>query len=230
MARSLFIGILFVVCVLVVAAGCIGQPASKVVITPTVTIPVPDGNATQKTFIALSKAPLNDTEWADIIKLQEDQKYITDLNTILATQHPEIPVFKNIANASQVYQAADNVILQRYGIPSPEKDAAGMFSSKELQLVIDNDVNTGSNSVRDALFVSARAEDMHIADLEAAISRTDNPDILFIDRQELVSSRNNLRTISQWTTAYKGSYYPTFVTVDYYKSLINSPVEQVPLK
>ena len=230
MARSLFIGILFVVCMLAVAAGCIGQPVSKVVITPTVTIPVPNGNATQKTFIALVKAPLNDTEWADIIRLQEDQKYITDLNAVLSTQHPEIPVFKNITNASKVYQAADNVILQRYGIPTPEKDAAGVFSSQNLQLVIDNDINTGSNSIRDALLVSARAEDMHIADLEAAIGRTDNPDILFIDRQELVSSRNNLRTISQWITAYGGVYYPTYITVDYYKSLTNSPVEQVPLK
>ena len=230
MTRSLFIGILFVVCMLAVAAGCIGQPASKVVITPTVTIPVPNGNATQKTFIALSQAPLNDTEWADVIKLQEDQKYITDINAVLATQHPEIPVFQNITNASKVYQAADNVILQRYGIPSPEKDAAGAFSSQNLQLVIDNDVNTGSNSVRDALFVSARAEDMHIADLEAAIGRTDNTDILFMDRQELVSSRNNLRIISQWITAYKGVYYPTYIPVDYYKNLTNSPVEQVPLK
>ncbi|WP_321508102.1 DUF2202 domain-containing protein [uncultured Methanoregula sp.] len=227
MPRSLFIGILFVVCILAAAAGCTGQPASRVIVTPTVTITVPNGDTAEKTFNALSRAPLNDTERADIVRLQEDQKYITDINTILARQHPDIPVFQNIANASIVYQDADNVILQRYGITTPEKDAQGAFSSQKLQSTVDNDVNTGSNSVRDALLVSARGEDMHIADLEAAIGRTDNPDIQFMDRQELVSSRNNLRTISQWITAYKGVYTPSFIPVDYYKSLTSSPVEQV---
>jgi len=227
MARSHLIGILFVVCLLAAAAGCTGLPANRVVVTPTITIPVPNSDTTDKTFNALSQTPLNDTERADILKLQEDQKYITDMNTILATQHPEVTVFLNIANASKVYQAADNVILQRYGMATPEKNATDEYSSQKLQSTVANDVNTGSNSVRDALIVSARAEDMHIADLEAAIGRTDNPDLQFMDRQELLSSRNNLRTISQWITAYQGAYIPTYITVDYYKNLTSSPLEPV---
>jgi len=227
MARALFIGIMFIACMLAVAAGCTGQPAGRVIVTPAATIPVPDGNATDKTFIALAQAPLNDTERADILKLQEDQKYITDMNAVLATQHPEVPVFQNIANASRIYQAADNVILQRYGIASPEKNASDVYSSQKLQSAVENDINTGSNSVRDALIVSARAEDMHIADLEAAIGRTDNPDLQFMDRQELVSSRNNLRAISQWMTTYKEVYTPTYITLDYYKNLTGSPAEPV---
>lgn len=227
MARSLFIGILFIVCMLAAAAGCTGQPAGRVVVTPTAMPPVPNGNTTEKTFIALAQAPLNDTERADILTLQEDQKYITDMNAVLATQHPEVPVFQNIANASKIFQAADNVILQRYSIPTPEKNASDVYSSRKLQSTVENDINTGSNSVRDALIVSARAEDLHIADLEAAIGRTDNTDLQFMDRQELVSSRNNLRAISQWMTAYNGVYTPTYITVDYYKNLTSSPAEPV---
>jgi len=227
MPRSLFIGILLLVCLLAAAAGCTGQPAGRVVVTPAETIPVPDNNATAKTFIAISQAPLNETEKADILRLQEDQKYITDLNAILATQHPEITVFSNISRASAAYQASDNVILQRYGIASPEKAAAGEFSSGKLQAVTDNDINTGSNSVRDALLVSARAEELHIVDLESAIGRTDNPDLRFIYRQELVSARNNLRTLSEWITVYKTVFYPAYITVDYYKNLTSTPYEQV---
>jgi hypothetical protein len=227
MPRLPFIGILLVVCILAASAGCTGLPAGRTVVTPAETIPVPDSNATAKTFGALSQAPLNGTEQADILRLQEDQKYITDLNAILATQHPEITVFLNISRASGAYQASDNVILQRYGIASPEKNATAEFSSEKLQAVTDNDINTASNSVRDALLVSARAEELHIVDLESAISRTDNPDLRLIYRQELVSSRNNLRTLSEWIAAYRTAFYPAYITVDYYRNLTGSPYEQI---
>ncbi|MFA4876900.1 MAG: DUF2202 domain-containing protein [Methanoregula sp.] len=236
MSRSLFIGILFVVCILVAAAGCTSQPASKTpvvtttVVTPAVTVAVIAGGTTEATFNSLPQAPLNETEKADIIQLQEDQKCITDINAVLATQHPDVPVFQNLANASKIYQTADNIILTRYGIPNPESTIPGKFTSQKLQLAYNNAVNTGSMSVRDALYVDATAEEMHIADLNAALGRTDNTDLQFIYRQELAFSRNNLRSINQWITAYGSAYTPTYITVDYYNALTNSPVEQIPVR
>ncbi|WP_321508382.1 DUF2202 domain-containing protein [uncultured Methanoregula sp.] len=229
MSRPLFIGILFVVCILVAAAGCTSQPAANTVVTPTVTaVPTTSAPATiETTFLSLPQASLNETERADIIQLQEDQKFITDLNAVLATQHPDIPVFQNIANGSKFYQTADNVILQRYGIPNPEKNVPGVFASQKLKLAYNNGVNTGSMSAKDALLVSATAEDIHIADLEAALTRTDNTDLQFIYKQELGFSRNNLRTLSQWIKSYGGLFTPTYITVDYYNALTNSPTEQV---
>jgi hypothetical protein len=227
MSKSVLAGMFIVLCILVIAAGCTGQQGSKAVVKPTVTIAVPSAGLIQSGFQALPQAPLNDTERADIIQLQEEEKLVHDLNAALATQHPDVPIFQSIANASQVYMTADNVILQRYGIPNPEMDAAGKFTNQKFQQMYDQGVNTGSLSAMDALLVDATLEDMHIADLGAAIGRTDNTDVQFIYQQELAASRNNLRAISQWITAYGGVFKPTYISVDYYNSMMNTPVQQV---
>jgi len=229
MTRSFFIGILVVVVVLVAAAGCTGQQ-NKTVVAPSVTVAVPDGDATQKTFASLPQSPVNDTERADVIYLQEEEKLVHDLNAAFAAQHPDIPLFQNIANASKVYMTADNVILQRYNIPNPEKEAAGAFGNHKFQQMYNAGVNNGSMSAMGALSSSALLEDMHIADLEAAIGRTDNTDIIFVYRQELTASRNNLRALSQWIAAYGGTYTPTFISQSYYTNLISTPAEPVPAR
>ncbi|MFA4859939.1 DUF2202 domain-containing protein [Methanoregula sp.] len=243
MSRSLFIGVLFVVCLLVAVTGCTSQPAATpaatpvgtpvaapVVVTPAVTNAVYDPAAAQKTFLALPQMPLNASETADILELQEAEKFICDLNAILATQHKDVPVFMTISNGSKVFMVADNVILQRYGLANPENALPGVFTNVKIQRAYNAGVNTGSMGVKDAIMVSATAEDMHIADLAAAIGRTDNTDLQFMYRQELAFARNNLRTLSQWLTAYGGVFTPTYISVDYYNALMNSPVEQIPVK
>ena len=243
MSRSLFIGVLFVVCILVAVTGCTSQPAAKpaatpvgtpvtgpVVVTPVATNAVYDPAAAQKTFLSLPQMPLNASETADILELQEAEKFICDLNAILATQHKDVPVFMSISNGSKVFMAADNVILQRYGIANPENALPGVFTNVKIQRAYNAGVNAGSMGVKDALLASATAEDMHIADLEAAIGRTDNLDLQFMYRQELAFARNNLRSLSQWITSYGGVFTPTYISVDYYNSLTNSPVEQIPVK
>jgi len=229
MSRSLFIGILFVVVVLIAAAGCTGQQ-SKAVVAPSVTIAVPDGDATQKTFTSLPQSPLNESERADVIYLQEEEKLVHDLNAAFAAQHSGVPVFLNIANASKVYMTADNVILQRYNITNPEKDGSGVFGNQKFQQMYNAGVNNGSLSVMNALTASALLEDLHIADLDAAIGRTDNTDVIFIYRQELTASRNNLRVLSQWIAAYGGTYAPTFISQSYYNNLVSTPAEPVPAR
>ena len=229
MSKSLSIALMFVVCMLVFAAGC-SQPAGKTVVTPTVTIAVPNSSATQDAFNAIPRAPLNASETSDILYLQEAEKFERDLNNALYGMHNDLPVFLQIANSAQVYMVADNVILQRYGIPNPEKDAAGSFTNPTLQQMYNADINSGQSSAMDALKYSATFEDLHIADLQSAIGRTDNSDLQFIYRQELASSRNNLRALNQWITAYGGTYTPTYITKSYYNEIISTPAEQVPVK
>jgi hypothetical protein len=229
MSKSLSIVLIFIVCILAFAAGC-SQPAGKTVVTPTVTIAVPDSDATQKAFNAIPQAPLNASETEDILYLQEAEKFDRDLNNALYGMHNDLPVFLQIANAAQVYMIADNIILQRYGIPTPEKDAAGSFTNPTLQHMYNADINTGLSSATDALTYSATFEEMHIADLQGAIGRTDNSDLQFIYQQELASSRNNLRALIPWITAYGGTYTPTYITQSYYNEIISTSAEQVPVK
>jgi hypothetical protein len=92
----------------------------------------------------------------------------------------------------------------------------------------DAAINQASLSVQDALQVAALSEDMHIADLSAAITRTDNPDLTYIYQQELAFSRNNLRALVQQLTALGGTYKPTYLSQQTYDSIIGSPMEPVP--
>ena len=229
MSKLLSITPLFVVCMLAFTAGC-NQPAVKTIVTPAVTIAVPDSSATQKTFNTIPQAPLNASETADILYLQEAEKFDRDLNNVLYGMHNDLPVFLQIANAAQVYMVADNVLLLRYGIPNPEKDAVGSFTNPVLQQMYNADINSGRSSATDALTYSATFEDMHIADLQAAIGRTDNNDLQLIYLQELASSRNNLRAFNPWITAYGGTYTPTYITKSYYNEIISTPAEPIPVK
>lgn len=220
-------GILIVVCVLA-AAGCTGIKSSSSVVTPAVTIVPADASAAENTFRAIPQAPLNASETSDILYLQEAEKLSYDLNGKLYSMHSDVPVFLHIANASKVFVVADNVILNRYNIPNPENAVAGSFSNTALQNMYTNGVNSGYSSVGDALKSSAAVEDMHIADLSGAMGRTDNADLLFMYRQELVTSRNNLRALSQWISAYGQIYTPQYITPASYAEIIGSPMESLP--
>ena len=232
MPKPLISGILFVLCIVIAAAGCVSQPAqqtTQALVTPSASsISVSDANATQQTFFAIQQASLNDTERQDILYLQESEKLERDLYAKFAQQYTSIPVFADLAQASEVYMKADDVILQRYAITDPEQAALGKFTNQKLQNLYTTWANDGSTSAIAALRAAAKSEDMHIADLMAAIGRTDNNDLNFIYRQQLAFSRNNLRTLVQWITAFGGAYTPTYITQDYYNTLVNSPVEQVP--
>ena len=231
MSKMIYSGILLTLC-LVLAAGCVSQPAqqtTQTLVTPTVTIPGPDANATQQAFLLIPQAPVNESERQDILYLQESEKLEHDLYAKFAQRYTSIPLFASLEQASAVYVNADNVILQRYGILNPEQAALGSFTSPKLQNLYTTWANDGSLSAIAALKAASTSEDMHIADLNGAIGRTDNNDLKFIYRQELAFSRNNLRALSQWITAFGATYIPTYITPDYYNALINSPAEPVPL-
>ena len=239
MSKLVFSGVLLALCFLLAFAGCVSQPAQPIaqqttkqptqaLVTPAVTIPVTDANATQQAFLLIPQAPVNESERQDIVYLQESEKLERDLYTRFAQQYASIPVFANLAQSTAVYMNADNVILVRYGITNPEQAAMGIFTNQKLQNMYVTWANEGSMSSMAALKAGATSEDMHIADLTAAIARTDNKDVNFIYRQELAFSRNNLRALVQWINAFGGVYTPTYITPAYYNALISSPAEPVP--
>jgi len=131
MRKSLILVLLFIIGIAMAAAGCTSQQnTTKTVVTPTVTIAVPDANASQAAFLALPQAPLNVTETEDILDMQEAEKLTHDLNAALYGMHNDLPVFRHIATAAKVYMAADNVILQRYEIANPENVTEGVFTNR----------------------------------------------------------------------------------------------------
>lgn len=222
------IAILILICILA-AAGCTDTSPSTTA-TPATTIPPADDSATARTFQMIPQAPLNASETQDIYYLQESEKLSHDLNVKLYGLHSDVPVFLQIANVSAIFVTADNVILERYGLKNPEAATSGVFSNAALQNMYTSGVNNGLSSVVDALKSSANAEDMHIADLSAAIARTDNADLIFMYRQELAASRNSIRTLSQAISGYGQTYVPKYITPASYAAIISSPMESLPVQ
>jgi hypothetical protein len=233
MSKLLNYGVFAILCILIIlTAGCTSQQNKQPVqpaVTPSVTVVSPDVDALNRTFLSTPQAPLSDSEKQDIVYLQESEKLERDLYARFAQQYTSVPLFASLGKAATVYMVADDVILQRYNIPDPEQGLQGKFSDQKLQALYNNWADSGSISVMNALTACATSEDMHIADLEAAIGRTDNDDLKFIYRQQLVFSRNNLRALVQWITSFGGTFSPTYLSKDYYNALINSPMEQMPI-
>jgi len=227
------IGILVLICVFAISAGCTSPQTNPVIITPDVTVTPAD--TTDKTdigkhFLTIPQSPLNASETEDALFLQESEKLSYDLNVKLFGMHNDQPVFLQIANASKILVAVDNVILTRYGLANPENPEPGVFSNSALQNMYTNGVNSGLSSSTDALKSSAAVEDMHIADLSNAMGRTDNNDLLYMYRQELASSRNNLRSLSERISAFGQMYTPKYITPASYAEIISSPVEKLPVQ
>jgi hypothetical protein len=124
---------------------------------------------------------------------------------------------------------ADDVILVRYNIPDPENQKAGVFTNQGLQQMYNNDLNTGLSSATDALKMSAQFTDMNIADLSAAIGRTDNKDLIYIYNQQLAVARNDMRSLSQALAGYGVVYSPQYITPASYAQIIASPMETIPV-
>lgn len=229
MSRSSFIGIILLVCIFVALAGCTGQQTPATSATPVAT-PAAAMSSSDTTFNTLPKAELNATETADILLQQEEAKFEYDLNTALYGMHTDLPVLLNISTSAKVSMKVDDIILSRYNIPDPESTKPGVFTNQGLQQMYNSDVNSGLSSAADALKSSAKFEDMHIADLSAAMGRTDNKDLTFIYQQQLAISQNNLRALSQNMAGFGVVYVPQYITPESYALIIASPMEQLPVQ
>ena len=221
------------VCTMVAISGCTSLPAAPVtptstMVTITTTItPVP--TATLVSFDTIPESNMTASEREDALYLQEAEKAERDINEELADQRQTVTVFRSIADIVTVAMTADNVILERYNLPNPEKQAVGKFTSPKLQRMYDDAVSAGSLSVTGAITASMKYDDLHIADLMSAIGRTDNDDLKFIYEQELALSRNNMRLLHDTLKEYGGTYVPTYITPAYYNEIITTPAEPVQL-
>ncbi len=187
---------------------------------------VPDVNSAQLRFADLPSGTLSATERADILYFQEMEKFERDLYQSLSEANPGLPVLAILAQSAGNEMAADDVILRKYGISYTPSDP-GVFSSPNLQYEYDSLSGNISVLSTDVLGAAAEGEDLHVADLTAAIRRTDNPDLLSVYNHQLSLARNNLREVVSELRARGGTYSPRYISMDYFNAIIGSPVEPV---
>jgi hypothetical protein len=138
-------------------------------------------------------AQLDATETEDLLFMREEEKLARDTYLTLydAWSHA---IFRNIARSEQRHMDTMLAMVEYYGLTDPvTDDTVGVFTNPTLAGLYADLIERGSESLLEALHVGAYIEELDIADLRAAIERTD--EVLLINAYEnlLAGSRNHLR-------------------------------------
>lgn len=188
---------------------------------------LPDINRIQLGFQNIPNGTLNPVEVTDIDYLEEMQKLDSDYYAVIAAQYPRAPILSNLVISSSTLANADDVIYVRYSITDPESDIQGIFRDPKLQQIYNQDLATAAGGLGDAYTAAAQNEDLHIANLVAAMSRTDNQDLMLMYSQQLAAARNNLRQVTQQLRTMGVPYSSTYLSADSFNAIIYSDMESV---
>ena len=169
---------------------------------------------------------LNEDEVNDLIYMREEEKMAHDVYLALYEQWG-LPLFQNIANSELTHTEAVRTLLIRYDLADPALDkAVGVFTNNDLQALHDQLVAQGGQSLVAALQVGATIEDLDIVDLQNAITKTDNADIILVYENLMKGSRNHLRSFISTLQKQNGEYQPQYLDQAAYDAIINSPAER----
>lgn len=144
---------------------------------------------------AISLTPASTLTQEDIKSLQymiQEEKLARDVYLTLYNIY-KLPVFNNITQSEQRHMDSVKVLLDKYGIQNPLKtDAIGKYADSEFEKLYTQLVEEGKKSITDALNVGAKIESLDIKDLEEAIAKTKNADLITVFNNLKAGSENHL--------------------------------------
>jgi len=192
-----------------------------------VTIPGQAPGYTRAEFQVTGGMNLTAAEKADVLLAQDYQRLESDLYSAFAIQNPNEPLFGTMGQSAATLVTAGNAVIDRYQLLYPEMNPSGSYVNSQANALYAMLVGSGGGAVTDALRASATSEEYHISDLNGAIDRTSNTDLLFFYNQELAAARNNLRSAVQRLGQYGVTYTPRYLTSDVYSGIIGGQTETV---
>lgn len=139
---------------------------------------------------------LEEAEVEDLMLMREEEKLARDVYSALFERWG-LPVFSNIARSEQQHMDALAFLFETYGLTDPVMAERGQFSSSELQALHDDLLARGSLSLAEALKVGAAVEELDIKDLQKALERTEEADIVRVYQNLLRGSENHLRAFNR---------------------------------
>ena len=102
-------------------------------------------------------------------------------------------VFLNIQLSEQKHMDAVKRLLDKYNVPDPlTTDSIGVFPDPQFQLLYNQLIQQGNQSLQEALLAGKAIEELDIADLEYQLSFVDNPDIIRVYENLKAASENHL--------------------------------------
>ncbi len=165
---------------------------------------------------------LTDAERTGLIHMREEEKLARDVYDVLGATW-NLRVFSNISRAEQTHMDAVGSLLARAGIPDPVAgNAAGVFTSPELQQLYTSLVAQGRTSLTAALTVGATIEDLDIYDLDTLSKQTSNPDILATYRRLNNGSQNHLRAFVRNLSSRGSTYAPQYISQSAFDTIVSA--------
>ena len=170
---------------------------------------------------------LSTVEIEDLVFMREEEKVARDAYQVLGEQWGLV-VFANIAKSEQKHMDALKVLLDAYGIVDPIVDESdiGTFSNPALQILFDDLTAAGMQSATEALKVGGAIEETDILDLQEAIGRTENADIISRYENLMCGSRNHLRAFVKQFELYGEVYVPVLMSEDELNAIVDFPTER----
>lgn len=182
--------------------------------------PVPDTGGPVTTVLPTTESVLSPAEAADLLFMQEEERLARDVYAVFYETWG-MNVFENIGDAEQSHTDSVAVLVRRYGLEDDSAEVtAGVFANPELQKLYDDLVLTGMQSPEDALRAAALVEETDIVDLQDAMSRTENADILRVYENLIAGSENHLRSFVRNLEQRGESYSPVVLTQDEYEDIV----------
>jgi hypothetical protein len=173
------------------------------------------------------QAQLSAAEIEDLVFMREEEKVARDAYKVLGEQWGLV-VFANIAKSEQKHMDALKVLLDAYGIVDPIVDETdiGTFSNPALQVLFDDLTTAGMESAMAALKVGGAIEETDILDLQEAIERTENADIITRYENLMCGSRNHLRAFVNQVELYGEVYEPVLMSEEELNAIVDFPTER----
>ncbi len=135
---------------------------------------------------------LSQEEKDGLIHMRIEEKLARDVNIVMGELWNH-KVFLNIQLSEQKHMEAVKRLLDKYSVPDPlTTDSVGVFPDPQFQLMYDQFIQQGNQSLTEALLVGKTIEELDIADLEFQLSFVDNPDIIRVYQNLKAASENHL--------------------------------------
>ena len=152
--------------------------------------------------------------------MREEEKLAHDVYVVMYELWG-MRIFQNISGSEQSHTEAVKSLLDGYGVPDPAVGEIGVFSNPDLQVLYNDLVAQGSQSLTDALLVGAAIEEIDILDLEERLAQTDNADIQHVFENLLKGSGNHLRAFtSSFMTQTGETYQPQYMSIMTYQAIV----------
>ncbi len=135
---------------------------------------------------------LSQQERDGLIHMRIEEKLARDVYIMMGDLW-EYEVFLKIQVSEQKHMDAIKRLLVRYNVPDPlTSDSVGVFPDPQFQLLYDQYIQQGSQSLEQALLAGQAIEELDIADLTYQLTFVDNQDIIRVYQNLKAASENHL--------------------------------------